>query len=330
VWHKTRAASALGMINGKLRRRLAAHDIPGIIAGIQQLAQAADLIRAEDFGVQQVMANFERAAIIIGQDGSLSQLDATVAACEQAASGTPIPLLRATFRALLGNVLVAKFGKTEQIPDLDAAVRSFQQAADTAPDSNPIRAAYLERLTQLQLARAALAGASQQDEIQVPLQQIAPDGSDRIDQAPQARDPAALTAGIKRRRPALPAPEPSPTPSGSSEGQPDKPAPGKVLDLTDPNHLPPGWTPKQAREMIEFLSEPQTGDAIPMEMRSSRKFRWRQRGLLVFCLASTGNLIYAWLHGGSFISTGDAIVATLGFWLVFLFACFGIVFKRPG
>src|SRR5260221_5108245 len=126
------------MINGKLRRRLAAHDIPGIIAGIQQLAQAADLIRAEDFGVQQVMANFERATIIIGQGGSLSQLDATVAACEQAASGTPSPLLRATFRALLGNVLVAKFGKTEQIPDLDAAVRAFQQAADTAPDSNPI------------------------------------------------------------------------------------------------------------------------------------------------------------------------------------------------
>jgi len=50
----------------------------------------------------------------------------------------------------------------------------------------------------------------------------------------------------------------------------------------------------------------------------------------VLCLASTGNLIYAWRHGGSFISTGDAIVATLGFWLMFLFACFGIVFKRPG
>jgi hypothetical protein len=69
VWNNTRATSALGMINGKLRRRLAANDIPGIIAGIQQLGRAAGLIRAEDFGVQQVMANFERATRIISQGG---------------------------------------------------------------------------------------------------------------------------------------------------------------------------------------------------------------------------------------------------------------------
>jgi len=50
----------------------------------------------------------------------------------------------------------------------------------------------------------------------------------------------------------------------------------------------------------------------------------------VLCLASTGNLIYAWLHGGSFISTGGRDRGHARFWLVFLFACFGIVFKRPG
>jgi hypothetical protein len=136
-------------------------------------------------------------------------------------------------------------------------------------------------------------------------------------------------AELRRARAILPTtppaaviPEPSaPVPAAA------QPAPDHRPDHADNGHPP--WTPEQAK-LLSALGEPMTGDVIPLEVRRSRKFRWIQRGLLVLCLACTGNLTYAWLHGGTFLGTGDAIAVTLGFWLTYIAARFGIVYKRPG
>lgn len=202
-----RATMTLGKINGKLRRRLAARDIPGIIARLEELAQAAGQIRAEDYGLQQVMANVEQGTQLIGRTGSVSQIDATGAALQQAATRTPSPLLAATFHALHGMTLAAKLAKTGEISDLEAAANAFQQAVDTAPESNPIRAVYQEQLTKLQGGLARLADATAEaaadDERSEPLRRLSIDGSERIDAALLARDPVALTAGIELLRQSL-------------------------------------------------------------------------------------------------------------------------------
>ena len=177
---RRRASATLGMINGGLRRRVAASDIPGAIDRIQRLAESAELILAEDVGLQQVMTNVEQAINLVNRDGSLAQLEATAAACEQAARLTPSPLLRATFRALLGTVLAAKFGHTAELADVDAATNAFQQAVDAAPEANPIRGVYAERLITLQRARAAFASAVGHDGLQEQVQQIAIDSRDLI------------------------------------------------------------------------------------------------------------------------------------------------------
>ncbi len=200
MWRKARASSTLGVINGGLRRRVAAGDIPGMIAGIQRLAQSADLIRAEDTGVAQVMATVEEATKIISQRGSMSELDATIAAVTRALSATSSPLLAVAWQALLGNLRVARLGQSGDIADLDAATSAYQQALAGAPESDPVRALYQERLAKLAEARAGFTSTAADDELQERLQRIALDGSDLIDQARQARDPAGLTAGIERLR----------------------------------------------------------------------------------------------------------------------------------
>jgi hypothetical protein len=284
-----RVTFALGRINVRLTRGLAADDLPGLVAGIQQLAQIAALIRADGDRVPQVMTSFGRAVAVLRQRASLSQLDVALAACEQAADGTASPLLKAPFQAAHGNLLASRAVKTEQLSDLDAAVTAFQHAVETLPEANPIMPAYRQRLAELQQTRAILATRSPAVSV--------PEPSAAVPE-PSAAVPAA----------ALPAPD----------GRPDR---------ADTGH--PAWTPEQAK-LLSALGEPMTGDVIPPEERRSRRFRWIQRGLLVLCLACTGNLTYAWLHGGTFIGTGDAIVATLGFWLTYIAASFGIVYKRPG
>jgi tetratricopeptide (TPR) repeat protein len=194
---------ALGKINGKLRRRLAAGDIPGIIAQIEELAQAAAQIGTEDYGLQQVMANVEQAMQLIGRSGSVSQIDATCAALLQVSNRTPSPLLSATFHALRGVLLAAKMSKTAETSDLAAAVSAFEQAVDTAPESNPIKAVYQEQLLKLRGGLAALVNATTEAEEDERIEQLSIDGSERIDAALQARDPVALTAGIDLLRQAL-------------------------------------------------------------------------------------------------------------------------------
>jgi len=193
----------LGLINGRLLRALAAVDIPALVAGIAELAASAGIIGTEDTGLQQVMTNVGQAIPIICRDGSPSQLDATIAACQQVASDTPSPLIKATFQAFLGTLLVAGFDRTKQMDDLDAAISAFQQAAETAPEAEPVRAAYLDRLAKLQSARAVLAEAEREAERDDRLSQLALDGRDLVDRAIQARDPAALTAAMEQLRQAL-------------------------------------------------------------------------------------------------------------------------------
>jgi TPR repeat protein len=159
-----RASLALGQVNRRLRRRMDAGDIPGVVAGIERLAQDADLILAEDYGLREVMHNIAQASDLIARSGSVSQLSAAVAAFEKAADGRSSPLLRATFQALRGALLVAKLGKTEEMADLEAATAAFQEAVDTSPRSNPVRAVYQDRLARLQAARSALAGLAPGEE----------------------------------------------------------------------------------------------------------------------------------------------------------------------
>lgn len=275
---KARVGVALGMIDGRLTDGLADDDCPGIVAGIRQLARKAELIQADDRRVQQVMASFGRAVTYLRQSASVGQLDLAQAACERAANGTASPLLKAAFLAACGNLIAAKAAQSGQLPDLDAAVTSFERAVETLPEANPIMPVYRQRLAELQQASAILAT--------MPPAAAVPDSS---------------------------APEPG--------------APGREPDHAETGHPP--WTPEQSK-LLSALGEPLTGDVIPEKVRRSRKFRWSQRGLLVVCLACSGNLIYAWLHGRTFISTGDAVVATLGFWLTYIAARFGIVYKRPG
>ncbi len=151
-------------------------------------------------GLQQVMGNVQQATQLIGRSGSVSQIDATCAALRQAANRTPDALLAATFHALRGMTLAAKLGKTAEISDLEAAVNAFEQAVDTAPESNPIRAVYQEQLAKL---RNATAEAAEEDERMERVRHVSLDGSERIDAALQARDPVALTAGIELLREAL-------------------------------------------------------------------------------------------------------------------------------
>jgi hypothetical protein len=88
-------------------------------------------------------------------------------------------------------------------------------------------------------------------------------------------------------------------------------------------------TPEQA-ESLSPLFDPMTGDRIPAAVLRSRKFRWCQRGLLLLALACSAVLAYVWLHGATFLSTDDAIVMTVGFWLTYLAARLGLVYKSPG
>jgi hypothetical protein len=122
-----RATMTLGKINGKLRRRLAAGDIPGIIAQIEELAQGAAQIGTEDYGLRQVLANVEQATQVIGRSGSVSQIDVTCAALLQASNRTPSPLLTATFHALRDVLLAAKMGKTAETAEEDKAAEEDER-----------------------------------------------------------------------------------------------------------------------------------------------------------------------------------------------------------
>ena len=88
-------------------------------------------------------------------------------------------------------------------------------------------------------------------------------------------------------------------------------------------------TPDQA-ESLSALLDPMTGDRIPAAVLRSRKFRWAQRGLLLLALACSAVLAYVWLHGATFLSTDDAILMTVGFWLTYLAARLGLVYRGPG
>ena len=88
-------------------------------------------------------------------------------------------------------------------------------------------------------------------------------------------------------------------------------------------------TPEQA-ESLSPLFEPMTGDRIPAAVLRSRKFRWCQRGLLVLALTCSAVLAYVWLHGATFLSTNGAILMTVAFWLTYLAARLGFVYKSPG
>ena len=157
-----RATMTLGKINGKLRRRLAAGDIPGIIAQIEELAQGAAQIGTEDYGLRQVLANVEQAMHLIGRSGSVSQIDAACAALLQAANRTPSPQLTATFHALRGVLLAAKTGKTagevERIEQLSIEGSDRVDAALRARDPVALTAG-------LELLRQALDLVSAQDEM---------------------------------------------------------------------------------------------------------------------------------------------------------------------
>jgi tetratricopeptide (TPR) repeat protein len=211
LWRRARTSLILGSANGRLQRALAANNIPGLVAGIQQIAQAVELIRTDDFGLQQVMTNVEQALAVIGNSGSPAELGAAAAACQHAASATPQPLLKATFQALLGNLLVRKLSRTAESADLEAAISAFQQAADTVPESDPIKAVYQDRLAQLQtgLAQMQEAGSappdiSPEDErLMEQVEQTALAGTELIEQATRTGDLAALTAGIERLQQAL-------------------------------------------------------------------------------------------------------------------------------
>ena len=186
------ASATLGRINGGLRRRVAARDIPGALAAIQQLARSAELILAEDIGMQQVANNVGQAVEVICRGGSPGQLDATAAACEQLATGTLSPLLTAMFQALRGVVLSAKFDHTGETVDLDASVGAFEQAVAAAPEANPVRTVYAATLAKLESAQVALAEAARDDARHERARQTTIDGSGLIAQASEsaAPDPA--------------------------------------------------------------------------------------------------------------------------------------------
>jgi hypothetical protein len=197
----------LGKINGQLRRRLAAGDIPGIIAQIEALAQAAAGIRAEDYGLQQVLDTIQQAMQIIVGGASVSQLDATCAAFEQAANATPSLLLAARFHSLRGLTLAAKLDKTLDVSDLEAAASAFKQAVDTTPESDPNRAVYRDQLAKAERGvdtlTSAAKEAAEEEQRAEQARQLSLDGSERIDAALRVRDPVALTVGIELLRQAL-------------------------------------------------------------------------------------------------------------------------------
>jgi TPR repeat protein len=183
------ASATLGRINGGLRRRVAARDIPGALAAIQQLARSAELILAEDIGMQQVANNVGQAVEVICRGGSPGQLDATAAACEQLATGTLSPLLTAMFQALRGVVLSAKFDQTGQTVYLDASVGAFEQAVAAAPEANPVRTVYAATLAKLESAQVALAEAARDDARHERARQTTIDGSGLIAQASESAAP---------------------------------------------------------------------------------------------------------------------------------------------
>jgi tetratricopeptide (TPR) repeat protein len=155
VWRRTRASSKLGFINGELRHAMAVSHIAGLVEGVQRVAQAADLVRADDPGLQQVMTSLEQALDLIGRDGSSADLDAAAAALQHAASVTSDVLLKATFQELLGTLLVHKPGKRAELTDPDAATSASQQAAGTVPEAAPIRGVYARRLAEARALKSA-------------------------------------------------------------------------------------------------------------------------------------------------------------------------------
>jgi tetratricopeptide (TPR) repeat protein len=200
LWRRLRASSALGVVNHRLRRALAAGDIPALVAAIAELAASPTSIRPDDVGVREVMVNAEQAVLAIARGGSVSQLDAAIAACQQAADGAPSPLITAPFQAWRGTLLAVMFDKTHDMAHLDAAISAFAQAAETVPETQPVRAGYLDRLAKLRSARSLLAEAEAEDEREERVRHIALEGSELLDQGIQARDPATLTAAVARLR----------------------------------------------------------------------------------------------------------------------------------
>lgn len=192
-----------GFINGQLQHAVAAGNVPGMVDAMAKLAASAGIIRTDDLRLQQVMDHVAQAIPVICRDGSPDQLDAAITACQQASQNASSPLIKAAFQALLGTLLVGKAGRTGHIGDLEAAINAFQQAADTVPEGQPVRAAYLDRLVALRGMRSAFAEAEPEAEHDEQLEQLAVEGSDLIHEAVRAADPAMLVAAMDRLRRAL-------------------------------------------------------------------------------------------------------------------------------
>ncbi len=283
----------LGDSYRRLANGLADQDVAEIIAGIQELAGITGLLQANGDYVPKVMASFGKGVTYLRQHASLTELDDALAACGQAAGGATDLLLKAAFLAALGNLHAARAIQTRQLQDAAAAVTGFEQAIEALPDANPIMPLYRHRLAELRHAKDVLTAV--------------------VTEGPATGPSAGVAAPAPAPAPAPPAP--APAPAAAAAGLADSAS--------------PPLTPEQAKAFAA-LAEPMTGDVIPMAVRQSPKFIWAQRGLLVLSLACSADLAYAWLHGGNIVGTGDAIVATVGFWLTYLAAKFGRYYKPPG
>jgi len=159
LWRKLPASSALGVINHRLRHALAAGDISALVAALADLAASPAGIGSDVAGVREVLVNAGQAIVAIAQGGSVSQLDAAIAACQQVADGAPSPLIKAPFQAWRGILLEAMFYQTHDLIHLDEAISALAQAAETVPETQPARAAYQGRLAKLRGVRPKAAEA---------------------------------------------------------------------------------------------------------------------------------------------------------------------------
>ena len=81
------------------------------------------------------------------RSGRLEDLDAAIAAYEQALAATPPDSPdRPRYLNNLGNGLRARSARSGRLEDLDAAIAACQQALDTTPPDSPDRPRYLTNL----------------------------------------------------------------------------------------------------------------------------------------------------------------------------------------
>jgi hypothetical protein len=212
------------------------------------------------------------------------------------------------------------------LAELESAVAACGQAADEAA-GRLVKAAFRAATGNLLAAKAektgqpsdldAAAAAFERAIVTLPeANPIMPVYRQRLAELRQMRTNLAATSA------AAVMPQ-APHPAGSVAAAPSDDKPDRT------GHRDRVLTPEQA-ESVSSLLEPMTGDRVPAAVLRSRKFRWGQRGLLLLALACSAVLAYVWLHGATFLSTDDAIVMTVGFWLTYLAARLGFVYKPPG